>query len=426
MMPILESLAVESSTREQEPRPPERPKALISTIEPIDGGVPTMTLCMARILAELGIEPVFAWYEPWSRQPALSVPLHGLPRGRRPGLVRRAVYEGHQGHGLGAWLPELEFTHYLPRRHWRSLIADCRFHISVTGNPLCAAPYARLGLPFLAWVATPWEADRSQRVLGFSLPRRLLDRGLNGPVLRRLERQILRAPGGRILALSSYTSRALQTIAGRPMDGVLLMPVDPSIFFPAPERLQPWKVGFAGRYADPRKNIELLLDAVQILVAAGRPVQLDLVGEMDTAVLEERLHQRGLAEVTSCLPTLSRHELAPVLQGFDVFVIPSYQEGLCIAALEAMACGVPVISTRCGGPEDYVQPGINGDLVDSDPASMAAAISSMCLDRAHRQACGAAAAAWIEANASFSAASRIVREQLAAMDPTFFSASGAA
>ena len=425
-MSILESLAVEPSSREQDRPNPHRPRALISTIEPIDGGVPTMTLCMARILAELGIEPVFAWYEPWSRQPALSVPLHGLPSGRRPGSVRRLVYEGHQGHGLGAWLPELEFTHYLPRRHWRSLIADCRFHLSVTGNPLCAAPYARLGLPFLAWVATPWEADRSQRVLGFSLPRRLLDRGLNGPVLRRLERQILRARGGRVLALSSYTSRALETIAGRPMDGVLLMPVDPAIFSPAPERVQPWKVGFAGRYADPRKNIELLLDAVQILVAAGRPVQLDLVGEMDTAVLEERLHQRGFAEVTRCLPTLSRNALAPVLQQFDVFVIPSHQEGLCIAALEAMACAVPVISTRCGGPEDYVQPGINGDLVDSDPASMAAAISSMCMDRPHRQACGSAAAAWIETNASFNAARRIVREQLAAMDPTFFSVAGAA
>jgi glycosyltransferase involved in cell wall biosynthesis len=210
------------------------------------------------------------------------------------------------------------------------------------------------------------------------------------------------------------------------MDGVLLMPVDPSIFFPAPERIQPWRVGFAGRYADPRKNIDLLLDAVQLLVSAGRPVHLDLVGEMDTTVLQERIHQRGLAAVTRCLPTLGRHELAQVLQGFDVFVIPSHQEGLCIAALEAMACGVPVISTRCGGPEDYVQPGINGDLVDSQPAAMAAAISSMCLDRVHRQACGAAASSWIETHASFNAARRIVREQLAAMDPSFFAVAGAA
>ena len=425
-MPNLESLVVEPSLRDQYGPVPDRPRALISTIEPIDGGVPTMTLCMARIVAELGIEPVFAWYEPWSRHPALSVPFYGLASGRRPGSLPRSVYEGHQGHGLGAWLPELEFTHYLPRRHWRTLIDGCSFHLSVTGNPLCAAPYARLGLPFLAWVATPWEADRSQRVQGFSLPRRLLDRGLNGPVLRRLERQILRSPGGRILALSPYTSRALETIAGRPMEGVLLMPVDPSVFFPAPELLQPWKVGFAGRYADPRKNIDLLLDAVQTLVAAGRPVQLDLVGEMDTTVLQERLQKRGLTEVTRCLPTLSRQALAPVLQGFDVFVIPSHQEGLCIAALEAMACGVPVISTRCGGPEDYVRPGINGDLVDRDPVAMAAAITTMCSNRAHRQACGAAAAAWVETNASVNAARRIVTEQLAAMDPTSFSVSGAA
>ena len=273
-------------------------------------------------------------------------------------------------------------------------------------------------------MATPWEADRSQRVQGFSLPRRWLDRGVNGPVLRRLERQILRAPGGRILALSAYSARALEVIAGRPMEGVLLMPVDPTVFYPAPEKLQPWKVGFAGRYADPRKNIDLLLDAIQFLVAAGRPVQLDLVGEMDTTVLHERLQQRGLTKITRCLPTLGRQELSTVLQGFDVFVIPSHQEGLCIAALEAMACGVPVISTRCGGPEDYVQPGINGDLVDSDPTSMAAAITAMCADRSHRHSCGLAAAAWVETHASLSAARRIVHGQLAAMDPSFFARAG--
>jgi hypothetical protein len=55
-----------------------RPRALISTIEPIDGGVPTMTRCLAGMLEDLGIEPVFAWYEPWSRRPDLSVPLPSL------------------------------------------------------------------------------------------------------------------------------------------------------------------------------------------------------------------------------------------------------------------------------------------------------------------------------------------------------------
>ena len=89
---------------------------------------------------------------------------------------------------------------------------------------------------------------------------------------------MLQAPRGRILALSGYTAAALEAIAHRPMDGVMRMPVNPAIFRPAPERLVPWRIGFAGRYGDPRKQITLLLEAVARLVAGGRPVQLVLAG----------------------------------------------------------------------------------------------------------------------------------------------------
>ena len=383
-----------------------RPRALISTIEPVDGGVPAMTACVARMLEELDIEPVFAWYAPWSTHPTLSVPLHAVPSGRKPGQMQRRAYGNHEGHGLGAWLPELEFTHYLPRRAWRQLVAGCDLHLSVTGNPLCATPFARLGIPFLAWVATPWQDDRVDRVKRFSQPRRLLDRSLNGPVLRRLERQVLQAPRGRILALSGYTATALAAIARRPMDGVMRMPVNPAIFSPAPERLVPWRIGFAGRYADPRKQITLLLEAVARLVAQGRPVQLVLAGEQDVHRLQGPLAAMGLEGRVQCHPCLGPSALAELLQGLDLFVIPSHQEGLCIAALEAMACGVPVVSTRCGGPEDYVIDGCTGQLVVSEPAAMAAAIVAICADRDHRDSLSAAALAWVRQQASPEAARR--------------------
>ncbi|WP_216901262.1 glycosyltransferase family 4 protein [Synechococcus sp. CCY 9618] len=392
-----------------------RPRALVSTIEPVDGGVPAMTRCITGMLEELDIEPVFAWYMPWSSHPRLSVPLHAVASGRRPGGISRRVYGDHEGHGLGAWLPELEFTHYLPRRAWRELTASCDIHLSVTGNPLCATPFARLGIPFLAWVATPWEADRVDRVRGFSRPRRLLDRALNRPVLKRLERQVLRAPRGRILALSSYTAAALEAIAGRPMDGVMPMPVNPEVFRPAPGRLVPWRIGFAGRYGDPRKQISLLLDAVARLVAAGRPVQLVLAGEQNVDLLSGRLEAMGLGERVRCHPCLAPAPLAEVLQTLDLFVIPSHQEGLCIAALEAMACGVPVVSTRCGGPEDYVIEERTGQLVAGDPVAMAAAIAAICGDRRRREALSSGALAWVREQASPTAARRTFQAHLEAL-----------
>ena len=394
-----------------------RLRALISTIEPIDGGVPTMTRCITQLLEELDIEPVYAWYAPWSQHPALSVPLYAVASGRRPGALDQRAYGNHEAHALGSWLPELEFTHYLPRRAWRDRIASCQLHLSVTGNPLCALPYARLGLPFLAWVATPWEADRANRVRGFSLPRRLLDRGLNGPVLRRLERQVLQAPAGKILALSQYTADALGQVAGRPMADVLLMPVDSAIFRPQPAAVVPWRIGFAGRYADPRKNIDLLLRSIQLLHQRGAPVELHLAGEKDVNVLQSRLQQLGIPHQVHCHPPLEPPELARLLQTLDVFVIPSHQEGLCIAALEAMACGTPVVSTRCGGPEQYVLNGRTGQQVDSDPQALASAIAAIAADRPRRDQLARGALQWISDHASTAAARATFRRQLKATWP---------
>jgi glycosyltransferase involved in cell wall biosynthesis len=392
-------------------------RALISTIEPIDGGVPTMTRCLSGLLEELGIEPVYGWYAPWSNHPDLSTPLPAVLRGRRPSQQRRMAYGDHEAHGLGSWLPELEFTHYLPRRAWRELIGSCQLHLAVTGNALSALPFAQLGLPFLAWVATPWEADRSNRVRGFNLPRRLLDRQLNSRVLRHLERRVLRAPAGRVLALSPYTAAALGAIAQRPMAGVLLMPIDPSVFHPDPTAVVPWRLGFAGRFGDPRKNVNLLLEATQRLSLQGLPVELHLAGERDLSTVQSRIRELGIEALVHGHGPLAPGPLAQLLRSLDVFVIPSHQEGLCIAGLEAMACGAPVVSTRCGGPEHFVIDDRTGQLVASDPTALAGAIATIASDRARRQRLASGALDWVRANASPEAARGIVRQQLAQLWP---------
>jgi glycosyltransferase involved in cell wall biosynthesis len=386
-------------------------RALISTIRPHLGGVASKTVWLCEQLESWGIEPVLAWYEPWSLSPDLSVPATQVLRGRRPGRrFEPRAYGRWQGHALGAWLPELEFTHYRAGRDWRELIAGCDFHIAVSGNPLCAAPYVELGLPFLLWLGTPWRADRADRVRTFPPARRWLDRVVNTPRLARLERQILRAPGGRILCISHYTARELEAIAGRPMDGVLIRPVDGGPFQAAPERVQPWTLGFSGRYGDPRKRIELLLDTVALLRQRGLPVRLELTGEQDSGFLEPMIERRGLADRVLRHPRLEPAELAQVLQGWDLFVIPSHQEGLCIAALEAMACGCPVVSTRCGGPEEFVEADQTGDFSEATPQAMAEVVTAVCADRDRRQRLSAGAQHWIAQHAAELAGRATIRE----------------
>jgi glycosyltransferase involved in cell wall biosynthesis len=152
-----------------------------------------------------------------------------------------------------------------------------------------------------------------------------------------------------------------------------------------------------------------------VLVAQGHPAELHLSGERDASFLGPTIERLRLADRVVCHPYLTPAQLANLLQSVDVFVIPSHQEGLCIAALEAMACGVPVVSTRCGGPEDFVLEGQTGSLVDSDPQALAAAIVRICSDRLLQQRLSAGACHWVETMASPAAGRATFRRHLEAV-----------
>jgi glycosyltransferase involved in cell wall biosynthesis len=129
-------------------------------------------------------------------------------------------------------------------------------------------------------------------------------------------------------------------------------------------------------------------------------IELFLIGDRNFEQLLPLIKNLRIQNVVRCFAHMTSYQLAPILQSMDVFVIPSYQEGLCIAALEAMACGVPVISTRCGGPEDYVIPQKTGAIVDSTPAALVTAILEICRNRSVRDSLSQASSKWIIANAS--------------------------
>jgi asparagine synthase (glutamine-hydrolysing) len=387
------SRQVHASQRSRSAGPAKR-RVLISTLAPHQGGVPAMAGFAADTLAQQGFEPVFAFHATYSTTPELSVPSFRLLQ-RRPGHRVSFDAQGRELHAFGAWLPELEFTHYLPTREWRRLMDGCDAFVAVSGNVLAATPFHLTRRPYVAWTATDWEGDRRDRVRQFPWPRRLLDTCINGPVIRRLERRLLR--GGRVLALSEYTARMLQLRAGTALPRVLLpMPVDLDLFTPAPQARVSGRIGFAGRFNDPRKNIGLLLAAAAQLRQDRPDVHLVLMGDTPQAALRDTVTRLGLQDHVSFHAGLSREAMRDLLRTFDVFVLPSHQEGLCIAALEALACGVPVVSTRCGGPEEFVVPGVSGELVDNRPEAVAAAAARIMDDAAARAALSPAARRLVE------------------------------
>ena len=339
---------------------------------------------IVRLMRRRGYEPVIAHYQPYSRSPRLSVPAFALMR-RTPGLQIRREY-GCETHAIGAWLPELEFTHYAATQHWKSLIESCSAYVSVSGNVLAATPYYQTGKPFLSWVAAGWHDDRKNRVAEYPAVRKLIDRAIVAPNVKRLERTILRS--GKIMALSQYTKRTLEEIAGEPIvSAVLPMPVDAAFWTPRPESRVVGRVGFCGRLSDPRKNIDLLLAAVARASVSMTEISAVLIGGEADSRVQARLVELGIADRVKFVPNARGAELRDQLRSLDLFVLPSHQEGLCIAALEAMACGCPVVSTRCGGPEEFVIDGETGILVGFDPEEMAAAMLKVLGDRKlHAQA----------------------------------------
>ncbi len=74
-------------------------------------------------------------------------------------------------------------------------------------------------------------------------------------------------------------------------------------------------------------------------------------------------------------PSVPHPELADLLRSADIFVLPSLEEGLARTVLEAIACGLPVIVTPHTGANDFVQPGLSGEVVPiRDPRAIADAV----------------------------------------------------
>ena len=381
-------------------------KVLVSTIQPVSGGVPTMLSFVLQCLAERNCEITIAYYEPYSVSPDCSVPFFKLPRLKSPLNKTGSEFQGNDCIGLGCWFPELEFTHYWATSRWKTLIEQHDVHLTVSGSAMAALPYVQTKTNFLAWVATDWSGDRTHRVKEFTWVRRLLDRIAVSPIAKRLEKSIVRS--GSLIALSGHTQSELNKISGSQIvNHVMPMPIDTKLFRPCVDtsRLDVFKVGFVGRFEDPRKNIMLLINSMARLVENKVPLEVILVGDELSPENRQRVKNLGLEEHLSVVPYVDRGKLPEILSSWQAFVIPSHQEGLCITALEAMSCGVPIVSTKCGEPESYIIDKENGLLVEHTADDLSQAINSLYLDVTLRERIANAARSTIEKDFSTMAVS---------------------
>ncbi len=132
-----------------------------------------------------------------------------------------------------------------------------------------------------------------------------------------------------------------------------------------------------------QKGLIYLLEAVRLLLQKGITSLEVVIGGhgRDRTKLEAMVQALGLSDRFHFLGLLGRSEVRDWMQRCDVFVLPSLHETFGIVLGEAMACGKPVISTRCGGPEFVVVPE-TGLLIDkANPSALANAMEAFILGR---------------------------------------------
>ena len=127
---------------------------------------------------------------------------------------------------------------------------------------------------------------------------------------------------------------------------------------------------FAARLVE-QKGAKLILQAIsEISDRMSRPVKLEVIGKgPEEENLKSLVEILGLGAAVCFSGWMDRSEVAHRMQRSDVFVFPSYEEGMPNVVLEAMACGLPVITTDIYATKGLVENGVNGILVPPGDAS---------------------------------------------------------
>jgi colanic acid/amylovoran biosynthesis glycosyltransferase len=128
-----------------------------------------------------------------------------------------------------------------------------------------------------------------------------------------------------------------------------------------------------------KKGLDDAVRAVAAARAAGLHVQYRIAG--DGPEREKLLYLRqslGLDDEVELVGWKDQSQVRELLGWADVFLLPSLSEGISNSALEAMAAGVPVVSTRCGGMHEAITAADEGLLVDvGSPQQLADALGSL-------------------------------------------------
>jgi sugar transferase (PEP-CTERM/EpsH1 system associated) len=180
---------------------------------------------------------------------------------------------------------------------------------------------------------------------------------------------------------------------------VLSNGIDTQLFSPRPELRRSvleiagiptsrFILGTVGRLV-PIKDHTTLLKAAELLAQRGVDVHVLLAGAGPELTRHQKFLERSPALANRVTFLGSRDDISQILNGMDVFVLPSFSEGMSNTLIEAMACELPVLATRVGGNPEVV----GSQLADSlfapgDVDGLAASLERLAQDSSLRRTLG--------------------------------------
>ena len=186
-----------------------------------------------------------------------------------------------------------------------------------------------------------------------------------------------------VLPVSSVLAEAIRKVAPRARLRVVPNAVDCTLFAP-PAQGRGAATGqiLAVALLVDGKGLEHLLPAFAEVAEARPEATLHLVGDgAQRPRLEAMAADLGVGSRVTFHGSQTKAQIAGLMHGADVFVLPSMFETFGVVVVEALASGVPVVATRCGGPDDLVSPEMGLLVPPGDPHALSLAIQDVMTHR---------------------------------------------
>ncbi len=126
------------------------------------------------------------------------------------------------------------------------------------------------------------------------------------------------------------------------------------------------------------KGVGDLIQALRMLHDSGRRVTLTIIGDgKDASRFHKLANELSVNNIIEWKGLVDNQDLPEMMHDADVFVLPSWHDTFGVVYVEAMACGLPIVATRCGGPDSFITDEIGRLVPVKSPILLAEAIGEL-------------------------------------------------